>query len=403
MPDSGTSFSAPAVAGVAAIVLQAKPGLNPGSLKDLLVRTADGARSSPQVPYPIWDPFSGYGMVDAAAAVAAVPRSNVGFPSCDLNVSGTPGQPCALVTPGKNPWENSQDVVIGKTPPGSSSSNEIHATVRNQGASTETVRVEFADRPMVSGARWTSLGVQQITVNPGSTAVAVQPWTPPGSPPQGDVQARISFGPDMNFADNVTQLNATILAPFQPLLVSNPFDVPATVTVTSSADPTTWDCKLNETRFQMRGDGAPHRVDRATCRLKTEVRTASVPPRTFKDGATFQSIAPRSCPTDLLVVDRNKKPIADARLILSASATHFPRAERRRLFRNQPRRLRLKTDARGAISGTLVSFLSYSAKIRTATRKASGQIQTSCGQAPLLLTLGADGLVAPTPTLSEVP
>jgi hypothetical protein len=413
MVDSGTSFAAPAVAGAAAIVVQAKSGIDPGSVEDLLIRTADGAPNPPQSPYPSWDPFRGYGTVNVGAATAAVPRSNVGFPSCDLLVGGIPGEPCALVTPGKAPWENSQDIVIVQVPPGSASTNEIHATVRNQGTVTETVRVELADRSG-SGTRWTPIGVQQIAIGAGSTAVVTQPWTPPGSPPQGDVQVRISFGLDTNFADNVTQLNATSMAPFQPLPVSNPFNVPATFEAVASAVPATWECKLKESRFRLRGDDAPHRLiwtlipppdakpqDRATCKIKLEVRTESGPPRVVNDGATFRSIAPRPCPTNLVFVDSGKRPIANATLTVRESATHLRRAERRRLFGHQPHRLRLKTDARGAAAGTLVPFLSYRAKLRTATGTISGEIRTQCGASPLVLTVDAKGLVAPVPTLPE--
>ena len=65
---SGTSFSAPNVAGVLALVEQAHPGLTPDELRDVLIGTArpmaDGAGLAE----------SGFGQVDAAAAVDLVDR-----------------------------------------------------------------------------------------------------------------------------------------------------------------------------------------------------------------------------------------------------------------------------------------------------------------------------------------
>lgn len=57
----GTSFSAPAVTGVVAQILQANPSLNPIDIRDLLRRTA----SQPNAP----DNERGWGVVNAAAAV----------------------------------------------------------------------------------------------------------------------------------------------------------------------------------------------------------------------------------------------------------------------------------------------------------------------------------------------
>jgi Subtilase family len=59
---SGTSFSAPAVAGVAALVMAANPLLRSSEVAQILKETASGGGT--------WNPDVGYGVVDAAAAVA---------------------------------------------------------------------------------------------------------------------------------------------------------------------------------------------------------------------------------------------------------------------------------------------------------------------------------------------
>jgi uncharacterized repeat protein (TIGR01451 family) len=64
--NSGTSMATPHVSGVAALVMQARPGLKPAEIKAIL--EASARPLSDRRP----DPDSGYGMVDAYAAVASV-------------------------------------------------------------------------------------------------------------------------------------------------------------------------------------------------------------------------------------------------------------------------------------------------------------------------------------------
>ncbi len=59
----GTSFSAPIVAGVAALVLSGNSGLTPAQLTDVLRQSADDRGPAG------WDPTYGYGRVNAARAV----------------------------------------------------------------------------------------------------------------------------------------------------------------------------------------------------------------------------------------------------------------------------------------------------------------------------------------------
>lgn len=63
----GTSMAAPVVAGVVALMLERRPGLTVEQARDVLTTTA---RPSPASAGGGWDPGFGYGMVDAAAALA---------------------------------------------------------------------------------------------------------------------------------------------------------------------------------------------------------------------------------------------------------------------------------------------------------------------------------------------
>jgi len=64
---SGTSFSAPIVSGVASLVLAKRPELSADALRDLLLQTAR------DVDVPGQDQHTGFGIVDARAALAAQP------------------------------------------------------------------------------------------------------------------------------------------------------------------------------------------------------------------------------------------------------------------------------------------------------------------------------------------
>ena len=65
----GTSFSSPIAAGVAALVLSLKPALSNSALVSLLEQNSDDLGA------PGWDPYFGYGQVDAYKAVTAAMSS----------------------------------------------------------------------------------------------------------------------------------------------------------------------------------------------------------------------------------------------------------------------------------------------------------------------------------------
>lgn len=60
---TGTSFAAPAVSGIAALLLEAAPHLTPAQLREILAQSAD------DLPPAGWDPRSGTGLVDAQKAL----------------------------------------------------------------------------------------------------------------------------------------------------------------------------------------------------------------------------------------------------------------------------------------------------------------------------------------------
>lgn len=83
--DSGTSFSSPITAGVAAMMFSANPGLSPDDVETLLEATAVDLGGAG------WDKFYGFGRIDAAAAVQAA----AGAANLDTQAPGV-----AITSPG---------------------------------------------------------------------------------------------------------------------------------------------------------------------------------------------------------------------------------------------------------------------------------------------------------------
>jgi thermitase len=89
----GTSFSAPIVAGVAALVVSANQNLSGSQIQNLLKQTSDDRGT------PGWDPSFGWGRVNAARAVDSArgigaidntaPTLNLNSPSSGVTLSGT--------------------------------------------------------------------------------------------------------------------------------------------------------------------------------------------------------------------------------------------------------------------------------------------------------------------------
>jgi subtilisin family serine protease len=71
---SGTSMAAPHVAGLAAVLLAQRPGLTPEQITQRLAETAH------DLGEPGWDPYTGWGRIDAYAALATRLEFNYYFP-----------------------------------------------------------------------------------------------------------------------------------------------------------------------------------------------------------------------------------------------------------------------------------------------------------------------------------
>lgn len=191
----GTSFSTPMVAGVAALLLAARPGLAPADVKNVLQRTArpfptSGADNGPGDPTPVTacvapngseqlqcyctSALCGAGMLDAAAAVSAAAQAPV------ASIAVSPASPAAggLVTlsaaastapAGRSitRWQwtllNGGGIVTGF----SSSTTAATASLTPTAAGNFIVRLTVTDNVGISASSDVAVTVAAAAVNPG--------------------------------------------------------------------------------------------------------------------------------------------------------------------------------------------------------------------------------------------
>ena len=196
---TGTSMASPHVAGVAALLLQGKPTLLPGDIRQALISTAE-ARGTPYNPTcdPIWDNGWGWGLIDAYAAASATlgptPQpTNLGF----VNFSG---------------YVYANTSIETTAPPKVGVPNVIRAKVRNHGPAMATnVNIEFKI-DYISASSWGFYVVGTVTIPSiavGDEAWAEIPWTPQ-HPDHQCLKAEIMYAPDNHPQDNYAQRNITV-------------------------------------------------------------------------------------------------------------------------------------------------------------------------------------------------
>jgi serine protease AprX len=192
---SGSSMAAPHVAGAAALILQARPGINPASLKALLIATATpiGVPSNPMVD-PIWNDASGWGEINVFSALNAAGATDLTFPSHPAN----PG------------WL-SPDISTA-APPKVGVPNFIIVKIRNKG-SVQAVgaRIHFGIHVYsVATPTFHDIGTLTVTIPPGTSTHSF-PWTPLASNHQC-AKVEIGYGPDTDYSNNTANRNLSVQA-----------------------------------------------------------------------------------------------------------------------------------------------------------------------------------------------
>jgi len=268
--------SSPAAArtsGLTALILQRSPDITPGSVKDLLIRSAeDRDGSGVQINYPAdiptWDEAWGFGLVDGYQAVIQLERKDADITFIGFDGSAHPNQPwyysAAIETDsqrnGKNPTEGVQD--------------KIYTQIINKGPNVaKNVRVNFAFYPFTIGVtdyndKFYDIGsviIPELNPNAAPKIVSID-WTPPKRIVQenhGCIRVTIDYGYDAAYGDmsNVAQKNVWIEQVNSPAFftfrVENPLPNEALIQLNVTSDYPTWNVSLSETAFIMKqGDCA---------------------------------------------------------------------------------------------------------------------------------------------------
>jgi len=323
---SGTSMATPNVAGAAAAVIEARPTIDPGSLKDLLKRNADTSQNTAAFPAvdATWDNDLGAGMLDVWAALAAS-TTDVKFPNC-VGPPGAPGQPCAL-TPPMPSWNNTADISTASGPQ-VGVANTITAQVRNDGGTVATVLVNFGVYVFAVGNnQFFHIGTQQVTI-PATTTVSVnQPWTPAAANHQC-VQVSIDFGLDSDHENNVTQRNLQVAPSVFDVRVENPFMVPAKFHIEAKSHRDDWACRVSEREFELRPFldcpktiqvvfDAPEKAEpgeAADCDVAVWATPEDVDEPQLIGGVTVRTFVPKECRMIGQVIGYRGAPLAGVRL-----------------------------------------------------------------------------------------
>jgi hypothetical protein len=306
----GTSRAAARISGLLALLLQMDPNLNPGSLKDLLIRTAE-PRGTPTTnpkltkqPYPdpkkvTWNEQWGFGYVDAFKAANALyqPRTaDLTFKPFDNDPDPFPNPIQIQRQDPANPqnWINTEVVKP-------EAQHKINVRIWNKkGNPVDNVRVNFAFYWFTAGntikdnwnsPQWYSIASYCIpsSLAAGATPQDVSvPWTAPKIPPElgidpahGCVHVSIDYGFDMDYSNNFAQHNvqvSNVLPGSAPTArfafrLENPLPGEADITLNVDNRHPDWKVDLKQTTFKMK----PH-----TC--AQIVKATVTPPPGVKPG-----------------------------------------------------------------------------------------------------------------------
>jgi subtilisin family serine protease len=285
---SGSSMAAPHVAGAMALLIDLGRNMTPprhippGTLKDLLKRTAD--RSMPShIPMdatvdPYYDDHWGYGLLDVFKAADQLNKgiADISFPAAIGPHPQYPNVRRCLIKGGKASYENDFDIRLDKYPPVVNKLNTIYVDIENRStAKAENVRVSVGVIDFGVGGQvydGNSVTVKEVpakdptTLKPGKKTVEFK-WRPQSVNHQC-IQATIDYGLDTDFSNNLTQRNIKKVSTSSPaqssFVVRNPLHERATIMLEPRLDPVTqsnFSIEMSARQFDMEPEDCPQRVD----------------------------------------------------------------------------------------------------------------------------------------------
>ncbi len=196
----GTSVAAPHVAGLAALIMQANPGMSAASIKDLIISTADPRGRTPSLSAidPVWNDRTGWGFIDAFEAVSGAAGSTTA--PADLTFPSHPA----------NPIWNSSDIRTNPFPPKVAQQNTISVDIENRGPNPVLqARIHFGVHVFsASTPTFQNIATEIVNLPVGTTTVTTQ-WVPTHVSHQC-LKVEIGYGPDTNPSNNEAQRNITV-------------------------------------------------------------------------------------------------------------------------------------------------------------------------------------------------
>lgn len=271
---SGTSMASPHVAGAAALLLDLKPDLPPGSLKELLKRTAfqTPEHVAAGASFPAIDGVFhvnwGFGMLDLfeAADQLAAGITDISFTACVAAHPDYPDVRRCEISGGRPSYANDTDIVLATDPPIQEEPNTITLLVENNGmAAAQNVTVCVGVKELGAGLNeFYDVGCRTIAnIGPGAVVMVAFPWTPTANSHQC-IQATIDYGFDTDFSNNLTQRNTSPVPSSSPAVatfrVENPLPEPATIVLTPIVDDrtkTNFNFDIGQRTFQLRPQDCP--------------------------------------------------------------------------------------------------------------------------------------------------
>lgn len=190
---TGTSQAAPHVAGIAALILEARPGINAASVKDLIISEAD-ARGTPWNPEidPEWSNEWGWGLVNAYSAVTAERVTDLSYPNYP-----------------PDPTWMSPDISVSPDPE-EGEPTTVTVQIENRGPEpANNARVHFGVYVFsASPPAFQDIGTQIVDLPLGVTAVEMG-WTPAHESHQCMI-VEIGYGADTDYTNNTAQRNLRV-------------------------------------------------------------------------------------------------------------------------------------------------------------------------------------------------
>jgi hypothetical protein len=392
--ESGTSMASPHVAGAAADIIQARPDIDPGSLKDLLRSNADFSHNTAAFPTvdAHWDTGFGAGILNVWNAINAGTATDVGFPSC-VGPPATPGGLCTLVAP-MPPWDNTADISTA-SPPTTGVANTITVQVRNFGGVPATVLVNFGVYEFgVGNNQFFHLGTVQVLVPAGTTIPVSQAWTP-AAPNHQCVQVNIQYGMDTNYTNNVTQRNLSVAPSTFVVRVENPYMVPAKFEIQARSRNEKWQCRAGEQSFVLEPFECPRQLRVAfnapkgtepgqheDCEVAVYATPKGSEKRQLIGGVTLETIVPKPCQFAGTVVGPKGEALPGATLVFEMDDPEVGRS----------RPIKVVTDGSGSFSTTLTPFRNYHVLVeKNGVGKGELSLKPMCGVC-LNFVLGREGV-----------